>query len=82
VKTNGGHPEIPKNGKFTYIIGNNGVGKSLALEGNAQSDSLHADVVVISSGLSDKFRWEDLRSCARQEAIHTLAIVRSVMVSI
>lgn len=49
--------EIPKDSRFTYIIGNNGVGKSLTLESNAQINSYKHDVIVISSGVSDKFKW-------------------------
>jgi predicted ATPase len=49
--------EINKANQFTYIIGNNGVGKSLKLELDAQLESKRTDVVVISSGLSDKFTW-------------------------
>lgn len=43
--------------KFTYIIGNNGSGKSRALEENAERLSESRDVVVIASGVSDKFKF-------------------------
>ncbi|WP_081933851.1 AAA family ATPase [Massilia sp. 9096] len=46
----GAHP-------FTYIIGNNGSGKSRALESDAQLKSKSSPVVVISSSVSDKFTY-------------------------
>lgn len=54
---NSNFPAIELNRKFTYIIGNNGVGKSRLLEQNARQASLQRDVVVIASGLTDKFRF-------------------------
>ncbi|WP_421148539.1 AAA family ATPase [Aeromonas dhakensis] len=45
------------NNKFTYIIGNNGSGKSRALEENAELLSENRNVVVIASGVSDKFKF-------------------------
>lgn len=42
---------------FIYIIGNNGSGKSRALEENAQEMSKSAPVVVISTSVSDKFTF-------------------------
>lgn len=50
-------PTLDSNNKFTYLIGNNGVGKSRMLEQNAKLTSLRQDVVVIASGLTDKFRF-------------------------
>ncbi len=49
--------EFAENNKFTYIIGNNGSGKSRALEENAERLSESRDVVVIASGVSDKFKF-------------------------
>lgn len=49
--------KFPENNKFTYIIGNNGSGKSRALEENAQQLSERRDVIVIASGVSDKFKF-------------------------
>lgn len=51
------YPPLDLSGKFTYLIGNNGVGKSRMLEHNARLTSLRQDVVVIASGLTDKFRF-------------------------
>lgn len=48
---------FPENNKFTYIIGNNGSGKSRALEQNADRISENRNVVVIASGASDKFKF-------------------------
>ena len=50
-------PTLDLSKKFTYLIGNNGVGKSRMLEHNAKRISLQQDVVVIASGLTDKFRF-------------------------
>lgn len=50
-------PSIDLNNKFTYIIGNNGVGKSRMLEYNARLLSQYNNVVVVSSALTDKFRF-------------------------
>lgn len=47
--------EFPKNNQFTYIIGNNGSGKSRALEAHASKEKFSRDVIVIASGASDKF---------------------------
>ncbi|EPJ3801542.1 hypothetical protein OND84_000747 [Morganella morganii] len=49
--------KFAESNKFTYIIGNNGSGKSRALEENAQWLSESRDVVVIASGVSDKFKF-------------------------
>ncbi|MCK6875157.1 AAA family ATPase [Enterobacter roggenkampii] len=49
--------EFSGNNRFTYIIGNNGSGKSRALEENAERLSESRDVVVIASGVSDKFKF-------------------------
>lgn len=57
VKTTSTERALPSSEQFTYIIGNNGIGKSIALEKNAQNTSKHTNVVVISSGLSDRFKW-------------------------
>jgi hypothetical protein len=57
VKTTSTERALPSSEQFTYIIGNNGIGKSIALEKNAQNTSEHTNVVVISSGLSDRFKW-------------------------
>jgi predicted ATPase len=51
------HMDFPENNKFTYIIGNNGSGKSRALEKNADAKHNDNHVVVIASGASDKFRY-------------------------
>lgn len=48
---------FPEGKSFYYIIGNNGSGKSRALEGNASRLSIDRKVVVIASGVSDKFRF-------------------------
>ncbi|QKS83712.1 AAA family ATPase [Pseudomonas bijieensis] len=50
-------PTLDLSAKFTYLIGNNGVGKSRMLEHNAKKISFRQDVVVIASGLTDKFRF-------------------------
>ncbi|WP_370683477.1 AAA family ATPase [Pseudomonas syringae pv. atrofaciens] len=50
-------PILDLDTKFTYVIGNNGVGKSRMLEYNAKLISLRQDVVVIASGITDKFRF-------------------------
>lgn len=50
-------PTLDSSKKFTYLIGNNGVGKSRMLEQNAKRTSLQHDVVVIASGVTDKFRF-------------------------
>lgn len=50
-------PAIDFHNQFTYVIGNNGVGKSRMLEYNAKQTSYRQDVVVIASGLTDKFRF-------------------------
>lgn len=47
--------KFPESNQFTYIIGSNGSGKSRALEREADNRSLNNNVVVISSGTSDKF---------------------------
>lgn len=49
--------QFPENNKFTYIIGNNGSGKSRALEENAERLCETRKVVVIASGASDKFKF-------------------------
>lgn len=49
--------KFAENNGFTYIIGNNGSGKSRALEENAERLSETRDVVVIASGVSDKFKF-------------------------
>lgn len=49
--------KFSENNKFTYIIGNNGSGKSRALEENAERLSENRNVVVIASGVSDKFKF-------------------------
>lgn len=49
--------KFPEKNKFTYIIGNNGSGKSRMLERNAERISENRDVVVIASGVSDKFKF-------------------------
>lgn len=43
--------------KFSYIIGNNGAGKSFALAEDALEQSRMNPVVVIASGLSDRFTY-------------------------
>lgn len=48
---------IEFNGERIYIIGDNGSGKSRLLESDAQLKSLHRDVLVISSVISDKFTF-------------------------
>lgn len=48
---------FPKTNKFTYIIGNNGSGKSRALQENAERLCNTQKVVVIASGVSDKFKF-------------------------
>jgi predicted ATPase len=55
--------QFPENNEFTYIIGNNGSGKSRALEANAERICEKRKVVVIASGASDKFKF---RSQVRQ----------------
>lgn len=50
-------PLVDVTNKFTYVIGNNGVGKSRMLEFNAKYLSASHDVVVISYGLTDRFRF-------------------------
>lgn len=49
--------DFPETNHFTYIIGNNGSGKSRALERNADKRCIENHVVVISSGASDKFTY-------------------------
>ena len=49
--------KFPESSKFTYIIGNNGSGKSRSLEENAQRLCETRKVVVIASGVSDKFKF-------------------------
>lgn len=49
--------EFPENNKLTYIIGNNGSGKSRALQENAELLSKNKNVVVIASGVFDKFKF-------------------------
>lgn len=48
---------FPEGRGFCYIIGNNGSGKSRALEDNASRLSVDRKVVVIASGVSDKFKF-------------------------
>ena len=49
--------KFPESNEFVYIIGNNGSGKSRALEENAQRLCDTKKVVVIASGVSDKFKF-------------------------
>lgn len=49
--------DFPETNQFTYIIGNNGSGKSRALEKDADKRRFESHVVVISSGASDKFTY-------------------------
>lgn len=49
--------QFPQGNQFTYIIGNNGSGKSRALQENAERISKDSNVVVIASGASDKFLY-------------------------
>jgi len=48
---------FPDGKDFYYIIGNNGSGKSRALQENAARLSADRNVVVIASGVSDKFKF-------------------------
>jgi AAA15 family ATPase/GTPase len=48
---------IPDGNKFTYIIGNNGSGKSTSLAQSAIDKSETFPVVVIATGLSDRFTY-------------------------
>lgn len=49
--------KLPEENKFTYIIGNNGSGKSRILEYNAKNNSFNHPVVVISNGANDRFTY-------------------------
>ena len=49
--------DFPEINQFTYIIGNNGSGKSRALEKHADKRRYESQVIVISSGASDKFTF-------------------------
>lgn len=49
--------QFPENNRFTYIIGNNGSGKSCALEENAERLCQAKNVIVIATGASDKFKF-------------------------
>lgn len=49
--------DFPETNKFTYIIGNNGSGKSRALEKHADKSHFDSQVIVIASGASDKFTY-------------------------
>lgn len=49
--------KFPENNKFTYIIGNNGSGKSRSLEENAERLCETRNVIVIASGANDKFKF-------------------------
>src|SRR4051812_13674218 len=48
---------LPTSNPYIYIIGNNGSGKSRALEADAQSRAETENVVVISTSASDKFTY-------------------------
>lgn len=48
---------LPNVNRITYIIGNNGSGKSRSLEENAQLKCKERPVFVISSGSADKFTY-------------------------
>jgi predicted ATPase len=49
--------KLPETQGFTYIIGNNGSGKSRSLEENAETLAEERPVIVISSGAFDKFTY-------------------------